>query len=121
MTRVVVWLLLLALASCMIPFSAHSQVHQHPTETITGATAEFYETWYRPDAPSSSCCSEKDCYATPARMEGGKVMALHRETGKWIEVRAEAIEQNRVSPDGRNHLCATAYEFVFCFVWGGGA
>jgi hypothetical protein len=53
-------------------------------------------------------------------MHGGKVQALHRESGEWIDVPPEKIEQNRDSPDGRNHLCASTEKFVFCFVAGAG-
>lgn len=107
-------ILLLAVAA------SFAQEHHHPTETITGATAKFYESWMRPDVPTSSCCSEKDCYATPSRVRNGKVQALHRESGDWIDIPPEKIEQNRDSPDGLNHLCASTGKFVFCFVQGGG-
>jgi hypothetical protein len=113
-------LALVALLGLCAPAIAQPHEHHHPTETIYGDQAKFYETWMRPDVPTSSCCSMQDCYATPARMVAGKVQALHRESGEWIEVPAEKVEQSRVSPDGRNHLCASSYKFVFCFVWGGG-
>ena len=95
--------------------------HVHPTETITGATAAFYETWMRPDMPDVSCCNRMDCYATQARRRGGRIEARHRESGDWVEVPRERLEQNRDSPDGRNHLCASADRFVFCLVMGGGS
>ena len=99
---------------------AHSQEHRHPNETITGATGKFYETWRRPDMPSVSCCNLSDCYATPSRMRSGRVQAVHRESGDWIDIPPEKIELNRDSPDGLSHLCAASYKFVFCFVMGGG-
>jgi hypothetical protein len=123
-TALLVWVLsmtaLTVLLMAITGSSAAAQVHQHPTETITGATAHFYETWQRPDMPDMSCCDKKDCYATPARMEGGKVLALHRESGDWIEVPEAKIELNRTSPDSRNHLCASEYKFIYCFIWGAG-
>jgi hypothetical protein len=107
-------------AICCFISLANAQVHQHPNETIIGPTAQFYETWKRPDMPDVSCCNKADCYATPARMEGGKVLALHRESGDWIEIPAAKVELNRISPDGLSHLCASSYKYVYCFVWGGG-
>lgn len=101
--------------------------HVHPTETITGATAEFYETWKRPDQPNISCCNRMDCYPTEARFSSGHWRAKRREDGAWLTVPASKIEQNRDSPDGRNHLCAPppgregSYENgVICFIGGAG-
>lgn len=99
---------------------ADAHQHHHPTEVIEGAQAKFYETWMRPDMPAVSCCNQMDCYATPARTHGGKLQALHRESGDWIDVPAEKVEHNRDSPDGRNHLCASKWKHVFCFLMGGG-
>lgn len=99
---------------------AQEHQHHHGTEVIEGATGHFYETWMRPDMPAVSCCNRMDCYATPARMRGGKLQAMHRESGEWIDVPPEKVEQNRDSPDGRNHLCASSWKYVFCFVMGGG-
>lgn len=115
------WVTLIALAfSLSLVLKGRAQEHQHPTETITGATAEFYATWFRPDVPTSSCCSEKDCYSTPARTRSGKLQALHRESGDWIDIPPEKVELHRDSPDGLSHLCASSYKFVFCFVAGAG-
>jgi hypothetical protein len=108
-------LALFSLATC-----AKAQTHHHPTGPVTGATAKFYETWKRPDQPEISCCDHKDCYATPARVTGGTVMALHRESGDWIVVPDTKVERDRETPDGLNHLCANPQKLVFCFVWGGG-
>lgn len=115
---------LVVVASLAIAVSAmhkvKAEVHHHPTEDITGDTAKFYDSWKRPDSPTISCCSLQDCYATPARTRDGKLQALHRESGEWIDVPPEKVEMNRDSPDGRNHLCASSAKFVFCFVMGGG-
>lgn len=97
-----------------------AQEHHHPTGPISGATGKFYETWKRPDMPEISCCNLLDCYATPSRHRGGRVQALHRESGDWIDIPPEKIELNRDSPDGLSHLCANAAKFVFCFKEGGG-
>jgi hypothetical protein len=100
--------------------NASAQEHHHPTETIYGPTAEFYRTWKRPDVPSSSCCNDRDCYATRIRHRGGKIQAVHRESGDWIDIPPEKIEINRDSPDGLSHMCASPAKFVFCFKEGGG-
>jgi hypothetical protein len=104
----------------LLAAKADEHPHHHPTETVTGATARFYESWKRPDMPTHSCCNLQDCYATPARSRGGKLQALHRESGDWIDVPPEKVETDRDSPDGRNHLCASPGKLVFCFVMGGG-
>jgi hypothetical protein len=95
-------ILLLALLF-LYPF-AHAQEHHHPTETIYGATAKFYETWRMPSNRSMSCCSKQDCYATEAHIARGKWVARQRENGKWMEVPAERVEFDRDSPDGQNHV-----------------
>ncbi len=85
-----------------------------------GATALFYKSWMRPDAPESSCCNDQDCYVTRVRRVRGKLQAIHRESGDWIDIPPEKIEQNRDSPDGMSHMCASVTKFVFCFKEGGG-
>jgi hypothetical protein len=99
---------------------AHAQEHRHGDQVILGATGKFYESWRRPDMPNISCCSHLDCYATRARMRNGKLQALHRESGEFIDVPPEKVEQNRDSPDGLNHICASPSKNVFCFLAGGG-
>jgi hypothetical protein len=120
--RIVALAALLVLASCVIPMAwrAHGEEHRHPTGTITGTTAQFYESWMRPDTPELSCCNKADCYATPSRHRGGRIQALHRESGEWIDIPDEKVELNRDSPDGLSHLCANPEKFVFCFKEGGG-
>lgn len=93
--------------------------HQHPPEH--GQLHEkFYQKWMVPDLPNTSCCNNRDCYPTEVQYRDGKVFARHRETGRFIEVPPGKIEQNRDSPDGRNHLCANPYGVVYCFIAGAG-
>lgn len=99
---------------------ALAQEHHHPTETIYGAVAEFYKSWMRPDVPTSSCCNDRDCYVTRIRRVNGKIQAVHRESGDWVDIPPEKIEVNRDSPDGFSHLCASAAKYIFCFKEGGG-
>lgn len=103
---------------------ARAQEHRHPTETITGATAKFYERWDRIDMPGVSCCSAKDCYAAAARQVGGTWFARRREDGKWMAVPAAKVETRYDSPDGLAHLCAQPPghgDIIFCFLPAGGA
>jgi hypothetical protein len=101
--------------------------HMHGHEVIPGNVGKFYEGWMRPDSPTISCCNLMDCYPTEAKFESGRWRAKRREDGAWLTVPASKIEQNRDSPDGRNHLCApppsraSAYENgVICFIAGAG-
>lgn len=100
--------------------TAIAQSHHHPPQDA-GIHDAFYSNWMRPDQPSVSCCNKIDCYPTEARYRDGKWFARRREDGKWLFVPPAKIEQNRDSPDGRNHLCASAWnDTPICFVSGGG-
>ena len=111
MIRLIVALLALTVA-------AHAQEHQHPTGTIPKATGEFYENSYRPDMPQYSCCSKQDCDVAEVRTLDGKIEARHLG-GQWHVIPKQKIEQNRDSPDGRNHLCVAGTS-VLCFIFGSG-
>lgn len=119
------WVLLIAAAFAVsIVHKAKAQDHQHPTETITGATAKFYQKWDRIDLPGSSCCSEKDCYSVQSRQVSGVWFARRREDGKWIRIPPEKVETRYDSPDGLSHLCAAPpgpVDTIFCFLPAGGA
>lgn len=94
---------------------------RHPQQDID-AHRSFY--WYLtrpdiPDAPRGSCCSDGDCYSTPARFENGSWWALRREDRRWIEVpswRVVTREDELVRrTDTRATLCATV-NTTYCFV-----
>jgi hypothetical protein len=121
MTRAILIALgLLLLALLLLYPSAHAQEHQHPTGIIHGATGHFYETWQRPDMPSSSCCNKADCdVAVDVKQIAGQWWARKRSGGPMTSIPAEKIEQRRDSPDGQSHLCAVGTT-VFCFLPGGG-
>ncbi len=107
--------LLLALSG-----AASAQEHKHPTETIQGATGEFYSTWQRPDAPHLSCCSRADCdVAIDVKRLAGQWWARKRGGGPLISIPDEKVEPRRDSPDGRSHLCSVGTT-VFCFLPAGG-
>lgn len=96
--------------------------HFHPPEHAA-IHDEFYRGWRKPDRPSESCCSDRDCYPVEARMVSGQWFAKRREDGKWLPVPPEKIETNRDSPDGRSHLCAFPPghgDTVLCFIPGAG-
>ena len=99
---------------------SHAQEHRHPTETITGATGRFYESWRMPHNRTASCCSRADCYAVEAHMRAGVWFFKHRETGRMLPVPADRVEQERDNPDGQNHACASPQGMVYCFIAGGG-
>lgn len=114
-----VFLLILLWLLSMSAWGQFGYPHHHPTETITGATARFYESWMRPDMPTHSCCDQKDCYPTSAKQIGGTWFAQRREDRQWLAVPQTRVEIHRDSPDGRSHLCAPPPEqgnMVFCFL-----
>jgi len=100
---------------------------QH-TPQDQGLHDRFYSTWKMPqprDASGeriNSCCSNIDCYPTTFKQVGGTWFAQQRETGKWIVIPVQRLEQNqpdpRDSPDGHGHLCANPNGMVYCAVLG---
>jgi len=110
---------LLALVAILCAFPSFAQEHHHPPQDAA-IHESFYKTWFMPDNPTVSCCNLKDCYPTEAKFKDGKWTARIRETGEWVTVPAVKVEQNRDSPDGRNHLCANPSGYVYCFIAGSG-
>ena len=100
---------------------ASAQEHRHADATYDGATAQFYESWMRPDMPNVSCCNKQDC--APAsqvrRRPDGRWSVRRDSDGQWLDVPPEKVEHNRDSPDGRSHLCSIGTT-VLCFVVGTG-
>jgi hypothetical protein len=99
--------------------------HHHPAQDQQ-LHERFYSSWRMPDHPSVSCCNNADCYPTEIKYVDGSIYAKRREDGKYVLVPPEKIEQNRDSPDGRNHLCAPpparsiVSDTIFCFTLGSG-
>lgn len=86
------------------------EAHGH---THAGAVGAFYQNWMMPD--------NQDCAPAEAKLENGRWLARRLgETGSFTPVPHSKIEQDRDSPDGRNHLCARRDGFggltVFCFL-----
>ncbi len=112
----------LALALTATPVAA-----QHPPQDQE-LHDKFYSTWMEPvnrDEDGnrvSSCCNKMDCYPTAFKLVGGTWFAQIRETGKWVAIPPERLEQNqpdpRESPDGQGHLCANPNGMVYCAVVG---
>lgn len=86
----------------------------------------WYQNLKRPDGSGISCCSEKDCRPTDARVrEDGSIEAMLN--GRWVIVPPNKILRNVYSPDLGSHICApdpkaTWYpkDHIFCFVFGAG-
>lgn len=104
-----------------LSFALAQDGHRHPAQDLQ-AHRSFY--WYltRPDipnAPRGSCCSDGDCYQTPARIVDGKWWALRREDQQWIEVPAWRVvtreDELARRTDNRATLCATM-RVLYCFV-----
>lgn len=110
---------IIILAILLVVAPAFAQEHHHPPEH-EALHETFYKTWMQPDQPHLSCCNKQDCYPTEAKFENGKWWARQRETGGWMPVPPEKVEQNRDNPDGRNHVCASPAGYLFCFSLGNG-
>lgn len=99
---------------------ANAQEHQHPGGTIHGATGQFYETWMRPDKPTSSCCNRQDCdTAIDVKQVDGRWWARKKGGGALMSIPPEKVEQGRDSPDGQSHVCSIG-STVLCFLPAGG-
>ena len=62
-----------------------------------------------------SCCSQKDCRPTRARMDAAERWEAW-DGVRWLKVPQERVLRMK-SPDGRSHLCE-AHGVVLCFVPG---
>lgn len=124
---IVVWLLLVILAITGLARFAHAH--------------DKYEKWTMKKT-GSSCCSEKDCYVTPARRDPktGYWYGKRREDGKWLRVEKHVYDPEgsdgagpdypgiRNAPDdGQAHMCAPGpdrsgwtEDTVYCFEPGSG-
>lgn len=86
----------------------------------------FYNSWKMPDNRSASCCHEKDCRPAEVNYINGRLHARQEgDGGDFTLIPPAKIEQDRDSPDGRNHLCGNRYGVngsfnVFCFIAGSG-
>ena len=81
-----------------------------------------------PDNRKLPCCSDKDCAPAESKLENGHWVARKLDDDHWIDIPPEAVEHERVSPDGRSHLCSEMYmvrllglvDKVYCFIPGAG-
>lgn len=99
-------------------YAKAAELHDHTHE---GPVGRFYQSWMMPDNRAVSCCHDQDCAPAEAKMENGRWFARHMGTaGDFTPIPRSKIEQDRDSPDGRNHLCARRDGFgsltVFCFL-----
>jgi hypothetical protein len=111
--------------ACVLAWS--SAFAAHPPEHME-LHKKFYSTWMMPDNRNVSCCDDRDCYPTEARLVNGQWEAKRREDGFWMKIPAQKVETERDNPDGRSHVCALQPSqwfpndvTVYCFIPGGGA
>lgn len=64
---------------------------------------DIYATWK--DSRGSSCCSDRDCYATSARFAKDHWQAKRREDGAWLDIPWDVIINERPD-DMQAHMCA---------------
>lgn len=114
---------LIAATLLCVPAQAMAEEDIHHHEGQSAEVDRFYSTWMKPENRNVSCCNKLDCYATEVKNVGGTWFARQRETGKFVAVPANKIEQERDSPDGRNHVCMSQFDppMVHCLKIGGGS
>ena len=107
--------------------TAIAQQHHHPSHD-QAIHERFYSTWMMPDNRKLPCCNDKDCAPAESKLENGHWVARKIDDDYWIDIPPEAVEHERVSPDGRSHLCSETYmvrlfglvDKVYCFIPGAG-
>lgn len=120
------WFSAIVLAAWVIVAAAAvalAQEHSHPSKDAD-LHDRFYAAWNQMPARTSSCCSKHDCYPTTIKNVGGTFFGLHRESGRFVVIPAERLEQNaadpRESPDHQSHMCANPQGVVYCATVGSG-
>lgn len=110
----------------VVAFAWGQEPHQHRPQDLE-IHHKFYKTWMMPDNRAISCCHDDDCQPAEARqLSNGEWEARQEgDTGNFTPIPAKKIEQDRDSPDGRNHLCGrrlgvSAEFYVYCFILGSG-
>ena len=119
--------LLLALTGIASGVGALSQ-DGHPPDHAQGMHGQGHaqnHDWYqqlKQPGTGYSCCNgsargnEGDCRPTRAYQDDeGRWFALLN--GRWVAIAPQVI-LDRMSPDGRSHLCANPYGRIFCFLRG---
>jgi hypothetical protein len=81
-----------------------------------------------PDNRRVPCCDNQDCSPAESKIENGNWVARKvGDDGNWTVIPPEKIEHDRVSPDGRSHLCSRRIarywklglgDVVLCFIPG---
>ncbi len=94
------------------------ELHHH--EGLSIDVDKFYSTWMQPDDQTKSCCHKLDCAPAEAKFIDGQWYARQVGTWRWLPIPPQKIEHNRDNPDGRNHLCASISDTVYCFILGSG-
>ncbi|SRR6266700_1126374 len=98
---------------------------------------KWYQELMQPDNPTTSCCGEADSYwADDMHTRDGKNYAVitddrddaklgrpHVENGTEIEVPQNKLKWNRSNPTGHGiiFMSPSPYNYVYCYVQGGGA
>lgn len=73
-----------------------------------------YTDWKVPGT-AVSCCDQRDCRPTRARMTANETWQAW-DGDRWVDIPSNRVLRMQ-SPDGRSHLCE-AHGAVFCFVAG---
>ena len=82
--------------------------------------------WMMPSNRKLRCCDDKDCAPAESKLEDGHWVARKINNSYCYDIAPEAVEHERVSPDGRSHLCSETYmvrlfglvDKVYCFIPG---
>lgn len=74
---------------------------------------DIYRGWMVPGT-ATSCCNDRDCRPTRARMTDGETWQAW-DGARWVDIPPARVLRFP-SPDGRSHVCISPSGEVLCFV-----
>ena len=130
MERALRWIMIGAVVVVSLMFvvvaAFADEPHKHRPQDLE-IHKRFYNTWTMPDNRAISCCHDQDCQPAEAHQKPDGTWEARQEgdQGSFTPIPPKKVEQDRDSPDGRNHLCGRRLGigndfYVYCFIAGAG-
>lgn len=113
------WLVIAILAVAVLVVSFHLVKAQEHSHAGHDRLHHWYSQLMRPDLPSSSCCSSRDCTSVQARWNPQGQFWEFLKGFRWIRVPESKINREE-SFDSQAHACwvpgTEADDSILCFV-----